>query len=221
MATATAPAPTSAAPAPTTANPSTMGSGLAALAKPPAQAVAQAQAQPSTTTPPAYVPETGTPTTKAVAIPGGLPSSQASMLHDLASISLGFADPVGPGQVTGQQQQVLAAWKENANSDYSQYMASHGFSAIAQDPGALFNEEALAAQANWSMLDNKGAMNALQVSAKDYDEWKKIEAKKKSSLMHEIMGVAEIAVGVVIDFYTGGLGGNALIVAGAGTLSSS
>lgn len=192
------------------------GSALASLAKPPAQAGAQPQPMP-----PTYVPETGTPTHKAVAIPTGLPSSQASMLHDLASISLGFADPVGPGQVTAQQRQVLDAWKENASSDYSQYMASHGFTAIAENPGALFNEEALVAQANWSMLDNKGAMNALQVSARDYDEWKKLEAKKKSGLFHEIMGVAEIAVGVVLDFYSAGLAGNTLIASGASTLASS
>lgn len=155
-----------------------------------------------------FVPETGTPRHTATSIPTGLPTQQSSMLHDLASLSLGFANPVAPGQVTSQQQQVLSAWRENASSDYSQYMAAHGFAAIANNPDALFNEEELVAQSSWSMMDTKGALEALNVSAKDYDAWMKLEAEKKKekgALIGKVVGIA----GAIVGFYFGGPAGAA------------
>src|SRR6185437_11535570 len=114
MATTTAPAP--ATPSPVTPSPVTpsgmsQGYAMAALAHAP-QTPAQAAPAPSqaanqimhapatAATGSGFVPETGTPTQRAVAMPNGLPTQQSSMLHDLASISLGFANPVAPGQVT-------------------------------------------------------------------------------------------------------------------------
>src|SRR5574337_151931 len=184
---------TTSSPAP--AMPSSMGSGsaLSTLARVP-QTAAQAQPVPSqaanqvmhasakptnAATGSGFVSETGTPTQRAVSVPGGLHTQQSSMLHDLASISLGFANPVAPGQVTTQQQQVLDAWQQNAQSDDSQYMASHGFSNLSADPGALFNEEALVAQSQWSVMDTKSAMTALKLSASDYEQWRKLEREKK------------------------------------------
>ena len=156
-----------------------------------------------------FVPETGTPTQRVVAIPSGLPTQQSSMLHDLASIALGFANPVAPGQVTPQQKQVLDAWQQNAASDYSQYMASHGFSNVAANPGALFNEEALVAQSQWSVMDTQGAMTALKLSVSDYDQWMKLEEEKKKEKGALIGKVFEIA-GAVVGFVYGGPAGAAL-----------
>jgi len=171
----------------------------------PSQAANQIMHAPATAAT-GFVPETGTPTQRAVAIPSGLPTQQSSMLHDLASISLGFANPVAPGQVTKQQQQVLSAWQQNAQSDYSQYMASHGFSNLSADPGALFNEEALVAQSQWSVMDTQGAMTALKLSVSDYDQWMKIEQEKKKEKGALIGKVFEIA-GAVVGFVYGGPAG--------------
>jgi hypothetical protein len=45
------------------------------------------------------------------------------------------------------------------------------------------------------------------------------EANHSGGLMHDIIGGLELAGGIGIDAFTGGLGGNGLIVAGAGTLA--
>src|SRR6185437_8110693 len=215
MATTTAPAP--ATPSPVAPSGMGQGSAMASLARAP-QTPAQAAPAPSqaanqimhapatAATGSGFVPETGTPTQRAVAMPNGLPTQQSSMLHDLASISLGFANPVAPGQVTKQQQQVLSAWQQNAQSDYSQYMASHGFSNLSADPGALFNEEALVAQSQWSVMDTQGAMTALKLSVSDYDQWMKIEQEKKKEKGALIGKVFEIA-GAVVGFVYGGPAG--------------
>ena len=176
----------------------------------PSKAASQVMhAQPHAATGSGFVPETGAPTQRAVAIPSGLPTQQSSMLHDLASIALGFANPVAPGQVTPQQKQVLDAWQQNAASDYSQYMASHGFSNVAANPEALFNEEALVAQSQWSVMDTQGAMTALKLSVSDYDQWMKLEEEKKKEKGALIGKVFEIA-GAVVGFVYGGPAGAAL-----------
>lgn len=221
-----------ASPTPATATPSGMSQG-AALGKlaSATRAPVTASTQPSFIAPaaqaaPAYVPETGTPQTSVTSIPTGLPSQQSSMLHDLASLSLGFAHPVGPGEVTVQQQQVLNAWKQNAHSDYSQFMLNQGLAATVQNPDALFNEEALVAQAQWSRMDTQGAMLALRLSASDYDAWMKLEEQKHKSMMGKIFGVAEFAAGLAVDVFAGWTGvgavaGTSLMASGAKSFANS
>lgn len=203
------------------------GAALSTLARAPQTPPAPSQAAnqimhapanaPTSATGSGFIPETGTPTQRAVSVPGGLHTQQSSMLHDLASISLGFANPVAPGQVTAQQKQVLDAWQQNAASDYSQYMASHGFSNLSADPGALFNEEALVAQSQWSVMDTKGAMTALKLSASDYDQWMKLEEEKKKEKGALLGKVFEIA-GAVVGFVYGGPAGAALGAEVGGTV---
>jgi hypothetical protein len=152
------------------------------------------------------------------------PSSQITMLRQLAGIALGEANPVAPGQVTPGQQQVLGAWQQNANSDYSQYMMDRGFTAVADNPGVLFSEEALAAQAQWSSMDAKGALDALGVSAKDWDEYQKLEEQAKKRKMGLIMGAVELVAGAAITYFSGGTlasVGVGMMASGAKSMSSS
>lgn len=191
-----------------------------------AQAGSNAAPKPNAATPSPLIPETGTPTPRAVAVPGGLHTQQSSMLHDLASIALGFADPVAPGQVTTQQKQVLDAWTHNAHSDYSQFMLNQGLSGTVANPDALFNEQSLVAQAQWSRMDTQGAMTALKLSASDYDAWMKLEAEKKKSMMGKIFGVAEFAAGLAVDVFAGWTGvglvaGSSLMASGANSFANS
>lgn len=220
-----------------TANPATppiptgMGSALGAIARAPSSQISVThkvtpKAVAAAPTASSYVPETGTPNTSATAIPTGLPSQQSSMLHDLASIALGFANPVGPGQVTTQQQQVLDAWKQNAHSDYSQFMLNQGLAGTVQDPDALFNEQALVAQAQWSRADTQSAMLTLKVSGEDYDAWMKLEEQKHKSMMGKIFGVAEFAAGLAVDVFAGWTGvglvaGSSLMAQGAKSFAGS
>lgn len=207
-----------------------MGSAFSAVAhstSAQAQVAANAAPKSSATPPPSpLVPETGTPTQRAVAVPGGLPTQQSSMLHDLASIALGFSDPVAPGQVTTQQKQVLDAWTHNAHSDYSQFMLNQGLSGTVANPDALFNEQSLVAQAQWSRIDTQGAMTALKLSASDYDAWMKLEAEKKKSMMGKIFGVAEFAAGLAVDVFASWTGvglvaGSSLMASGAESFANS
>lgn len=167
---------------------------------------------------PAYASEEEAPdTTRATSI-GPPPGQYSSVLNRVASLALQYSSPVDPGQVSTQQQAVLNAWQANAQSDYSQFMFDQGMTAVATNPSALFSEEEGATQAVWSQQDLKASMDALQLSGKDFDEWQKLEAKKKSGILKKIEGVVEIVVGVIIDYYTAGLGGNGLIAAGAANL---
>lgn len=153
-----------------------------------------------------------------------LASSQITMLRQLAGIALGEANPVAPGQVTPGQQQVLGAWQQNANSDYSQYMMDRGFTAVADNPGVLFSEEALAAQAEWSSMDAKGALDALGVSAKDWDEYQKLEEQAKKRKMGLIMGAVELVAGAAITYFSGGTlasVGVGMMASGANNVASS
>src|SRR5262245_56091375 len=80
---------------------------------------------------PTYLPETATPnTTRATSI-GAMPGKQETVLKDIAGLALSYAQPVTPGGVTAQQNQVLSAWQNNAQSDYGQFMANQGLSVIA------------------------------------------------------------------------------------------
>lgn len=153
-----------------------------------------------------------------------LPHSQITMLKQLAGIALGEANPVAPGQVTQGQQQVMNAWQENANSDYSQYMMDRGFTAVAEDPSVLFNEDALAAQAEWSSMDAKGALDALGVSAKDWDQYQKLEEQAKKKKMGLIMGAVEMVAGAAITYFSGGTlasVGVGMMASGASSMASS
>lgn len=153
---------------------------------------------------PAYQPETATPdTTRATSI-GSMPSKQETVLKDIANLALSYAQPVAPGQVTKQQQQVLDAWKNNAMSDYGQFMANQGLSVIASNPGVLFNEELATAQSQWSMEDAKGALSMLGLSAKDWDQYEKLRAEDEKRHSNFIFGAVEFVAGAALTYFSAG-----------------
>lgn len=153
---------------------------------------------------PAYQPETATPdTTRATSI-GAMPSKQETVLKDIANLALSYAQPVSPGQVTKQQQQVLDAWKNNAMSDYGQFMANQGLSVIASNPGVLFNEELATAQSQWSMEDAKGAMSMLGLSAKDWDQYEKLREEDAKRHSNFIFGAVEFVAGAALEYFSMG-----------------
>ena len=181
----------------------------------PTPAPAPAPATPS----PAYQPETATPdTTRATSI-GSMPSKQETVLKDIANLALSYAQPVSPGQVTKQQQQVLDAWKNNAMSDYGQFMANQGLSVIASNPGVLFNEELATAQSQWSMEDAKGALSMLGLSAKDWDEYQKLREEDAKRHSNFIFGAVEAVAGAVMMFVPGmQVFGGMMIASGGGQM---
>ena len=178
----------------------------------PAPAPAPAPATPSL----AYQPETATPDiTRATSI-GSMPSKQETVLKDIANLALSYAQPVAPGQVTKQQQQVLDAWKNNAMSDYGQFMANQGLSVIAADPGVLFNEELATAQSQWSMEDAKGALSMLGLSAKDWDEYQKLREEDAKRHSNFLFGAVEFVAGAALTYFSSG----ALADVGVGLMAS-
>lgn len=178
----------------------------------PAPAPAPAPSTPSAT----YQPETATPdTTRATSI-GSMPSKQETVLKDIANLALSYAQPVAPGQVTKQQQQVLDAWKNNAMSDYGQFMANQGLSVIAADPGVLFNEELATAQSQWSMEDAKGALSMLGLSAKDWDEYQKLREEDAKRHSNFLFGAVEFVAGAALTYFSSG----ALADVGVGLMAS-
>lgn len=165
---------------------------------------------------PVYQPETATPdTTRATSI-GSMPSKQETVLKDIANLALSYAQPVAPGQVTKQQQQVLDAWKNNAMSDYGQFMANQGLSVIAADPGVLFNEELATAQSQWSMEDAKGALSMLGLSAKDWDEYQKLREEDAKRHSNFLFGAVEFVAGAALTYFSSG----ALADVGVGLMAS-
>lgn len=153
---------------------------------------------------PAYQPETATPNTTRATSVGPLPSKQETMLKDIANLALSYAQPVAPGQVTKQQQQVLDAWKNNAMSDYGQFMANQGLSVIASNPGVLFNEELATAQSQWSMADAQGALSMLGLSAKDWDQYEKLREEDAKRHSNFIFGAVEFVAGAAITYFSMG-----------------
>jgi hypothetical protein len=139
-----------------------------------------------------------------------------SMLKDIASLALSYTTQLGPGQVTGQQQQVLNAWKNNASSDYGQFMANQGLSAAASNPSALFNEESATAQSQWSMQDAQSSMSMLGLSAKDWDEYQKLEEQAEKDKSGLIMGAVMMVAGACVTYFSGGT----LATVGVGMMAS-
>lgn len=167
-------------------------------------ALAPAPAPAPATPSPAYQPETATPdTTRATSI-GSMPSKQETVLKDIANLALSYTQPVAPGQVTKQQQQVLDAWKNNAMSDYGQFMANQGLSVIASNPGVLFNEELATAQSQWSMEDAKGALSMLGLSAKDWDQYEKLREEDAKRHGNFIFGAVEFVAGAALTYFSAG-----------------
>lgn len=171
---------------------------------------------PAPTPTPAYQPETATPNTTRATSVGPLPSKQETMLKDIANLALSYADPVTPGGVHPQQKQVLDAWKNNAMSDYGQFMANQGLSVIASNPGVLFNEEMATAQSQWSMADAQGAMSMLGLSAKDWDAYEKLREEDAKRHSNFIFGAAEFVAGAAITYFSAG----ALSGVGVGMMAS-
>jgi hypothetical protein len=180
-----------------------------------APAVPVAAPSPAATTP-VYQSETGTPVTGRGTSVGNLPSSQESMLKDMANLALSYTTQLGPGQVTAQQQQVLDAWKNNASSDYGQFMANQGMSMAASNPGALFNEESATAQSQWSMQDAQSSMSMLGLSAKDWDDYQKLKEQAEKDQDGLIMGAVMMVAGAAITYFSGG----ALATVGVGMMAS-
>lgn len=189
----------------------TFSSALTNTLQPPmvsaAPASAPAPAQVSSTVPgatPAYVPETASPNTTRATGVGPLPSKQETMLKDIADLALSYSQPVAPGQVTAQQQQVLSAWRNNAQSDYGQFMANQGLSVVSSNPGVLFNEELATAQSQWSMEDAKGALSMLGLSAKDWDQYEKLREEDAKRHGNFIFGAVEFVAGALITYFSFG-----------------
>jgi hypothetical protein len=138
------------------------------------------------------------------------------MLKDIANLALSYTDQLGPGQVTSQQQQVLNAWRNNASSDYGQFMANQGLSMAASNPGALFNEESATAQSQWSMQDAQSSMSMLGLSAKDWDEYQKLHAQDEKDKSGLIMGAVMMVAGACVTYFSGGT----LATVGVGMMAS-
>lgn len=171
----------------------------------------------STLQTPTYVPETAAPNTTRATSTGPLPSKQKNLLRDIAGLALSYSTPVSPGQVTRQQDQVLSAWEQNAASDYSQFMFNQGLSAVASNPSTLFNSERAATQSQWSMEDAQSALSFLNLSAKDWDEYQKMQAQEHQRHLGLIGGVVEMAAGIALSFTgVGAAVGVPLAVQGAG-----
>jgi hypothetical protein len=111
---------------------------------------------------------------------------------------------VAPGQVNAQQQQVLSAWRNNADSDYSQFMANQGLSMVSSNPGVLFNEELATAQSQWSMQDAQGALSMLGLSAKDWDEYQKLKEEDEQRHDNFLFGAVETVAGAALTFFSAG-----------------
>lgn len=170
---------------------------------------------PQATAQPTYLPESASPDTSRATSIGAMPSKQESVLRDIANLALSYAQPVAPGQVTRQQQQVLSAWRNNADADYSQFMANQGLSVISANPGVLFNEELATAQSQWSMADAQGALSMLGLSAKDWDEYEKLREEDKKRHNNFLFGAVEMVAGAAITFGSAG----ALSAAGVGLMA--
>lgn len=153
---------------------------------------------------PVYQSETATPNTSRATSIGAMPSKQETVLRNIAGLALSYADPVGPGQVHPQQQQVLNAWRNNAQSDYGQFMANQGLATVAANPGVLFNEEMATAQSQWSMADAQGALSMLGLSAKDWDEYEKLRAEDAKRHGNFLFGAVEFVAGAAITFFSAG-----------------
>lgn len=159
---------------------------------------------PSATVTPPYLPETATPNTTRATSTGPMPSKQETLLNQLAGLSLSYAQGVSPGQVNSQQQQVLSAWRNNADSDYSQFMANQGLATISSNPGVLFNEELATAQSQWSMQDAQSSLSMLGLSAKDWDEYQKLREEDAKRHGNFIMGAVEFVAGAALSFFSAG-----------------
>lgn len=147
------------------------------------------------------------PVTRATSVtaPAG---KQMDFLRQLAGVALQYATPVPPGQLTAQQNAVLAAWKQNANSGYSKYMLEQGLSTVAQNPNALAQLSASDAAAAWSRSDVQASLGAMKLSADDWDAYEKLweqEQKSKSSLLGSFLGIAGMVIAGVAAIPTGGL----------------
>lgn len=170
---------------------------------------------------PVYQSETATSNTSRATSIGPMPSKQETVLRDIAGLALSYANPVAPGQVHPEQQQVLNAWRNNANSDYGQFMANQGLSMIAANPGVLFNEEMATAQSQWSMADAQGALSMLGLSAKDWDEYQKLQAQDKARHNNFLFGAVEFVAGAAMTFFSGGTlapVGVGMMASGAGSM---
>lgn len=187
------------------------------------QAATRTSAAPQTTLQqPTYLPEAAPPNQSLPTSIGSLPSKQKNMLRSIAGLALGYSNEnnVGPGNVTKQQDQLLQAWEHNANSDYSQFMFEQGLSQVAANPDVLFNEEAMATKAQWSMQGAQAAQSWLGLSAKDWDEYQKLEAQDKQRHSNMLMGVVELAAGIVLSFTgVGAIAGVPLAAEGAATIA--
>jgi|SRR5579859_665885 len=171
---------------------------------------------------PTYLPETATPNTTRATSTGPMPSKQETLLGQLAGLALSYGQGVAPGQVNGQQQQVLSAWRNNAQSDYAQFMANQGLSTIASNPGVLFNEELATAQSQWSMEDAKGALSMLGLSAKDWDEYQKLREEDAKRHGNFIFGAVEFVAGAALTFFSAGTlsyFGVGLMASGVGSMA--
>lgn len=162
-----------------------------------------------------YVPEVQTPNTSRPTGLGPLPSKQKDVLLAVANLAFSYSDPVSPGQATAGQKQVLNAWQENANSDYSQFMLDQGMRVVAENPQALFAQTALSTEAAWSGMDTKGALQALGLSAQDWDQYQKLEEEERKKHAGLIGTVVGIAAAIVVGYFTGGAGAAAGYEAGS------
>lgn len=147
------------------------------------------------------------PVTRATSV-ANPSNSQMDFLQQLAGVALQYATPVPPGQLTAQQNAVLAAWKQNANSGYSKYMLEQGLSTVAQNPGALDQLAASDAAAQWSRSDVSAALGAMKMGTDDWDAYEKLyeqEQRSKSSLLGTFLGIAGMVIAGVAAIPTGGL----------------
>ncbi|MFP3246920.1 MAG: hypothetical protein RXR20_20570, partial [Paraburkholderia sp.] len=161
-------------------------------------------ATPTPTPTPTYQPETATPITTRATSTGPMPSKQETLLNQIAGLALSYSQGVAPGQVNAQQQQVLSAWRNNADSDYSQFMANQGLSMVSSNPGVLFNEELATAQSQWSMQDAQGALSMLGLSAKDWDEYQKLKEEDEQRHDNFLFGAVETVAGAALTFFSAG-----------------
>jgi hypothetical protein len=114
-------------------------------------------------------------------------------LKTIANQTLAAASPVAPGAVTSNQQKKLNQLAASGTSELMQYYAGLGLHAASFNPGVLVKSGILATQAQWSEADTAGAIQALNLSSQDYNQYMLDQLKENEQTQKDLMVAASIA----------------------------
>lgn len=127
-------------------------------------------------------------------------SNADQALQTIATQTLAAAPIVAPGQVTPAQQAELNSLQVAGTSALTQYYTGLGLNAASFNPGALVKSNILATQAAWSQNDTTEAIQALDLSSKDYNQYMEDQLKSNEQTQKELM----IAASIAATIFTGG-----------------